>query len=104
MRKMIRNKLLLCSALTAVGLAVGGTANAQNLNVLWYGDSSYNTGIDALSTPGTGDPSTTTWTITNDNTYAAPGAAIATTPPSERPQMCARSIPSSCIAETITDA
>src|ERR1700748_453402 len=78
MRKMIRNKLLLCSALTAVGLAVGGTANAQNLNVLWYGDSSYNTGIDALSTPGTGDPSTTTWTITNDNTYAAPGAAIST--------------------------
>jgi fibronectin-binding autotransporter adhesin len=78
MRKMIRNKFLLCSALTAVGLAAGGTANAQNLNVLWYGSSGYNTGIDALSTPGTGDPSTTTWTITNDNTTTAPGAAIST--------------------------
>ena len=30
--------------------------------------------------------------------------AIATTPPSDRPQMCARSTPSSCMAEMMADA
>ncbi len=37
---------------------------ADNLNVLWIGGSQYNGSVAALSTPGSGDPSTTTWTVT----------------------------------------
>ncbi|OYV67827.1 MAG: hypothetical protein B7Z59_00270 [Acidiphilium sp. 37-67-22] len=54
-------------AVALVGSLILGArgVDAANINVLWIGSSSYTSTIQSLASPGTGDPSSTTWSFTN---------------------------------------
>jgi hypothetical protein len=61
----------------------GGAAYAASLNVLWYtggteasGPGTYETAINNLANPGTGDPVSTTWNITYWTSGAKPSGSF----------------------------